>query len=132
MTEDAKSTRMEVDVWKAPETAFEGPAGRSRWGRWVGIAVVFPVSGWLGMAVNFVLFGFNPGGSVVKEAMWRTAVVLWPAAMLLLLFLAIRSAMDPRRGRDWAITLSLMGTCPVWFPIACVEFVRWVGAMPGR
>jgi hypothetical protein len=78
---------------------------------------VFLASSWLGAAVVFILYGFNPGGSALKEAKWRGALVLWPSVMALMLGYSFYYRRDPRRFISWVVTLVLMATCPVWFPI---------------
>ena len=100
-----------------------------RSGNAVWIVVLFLPSAWLGAAVIFIVFGFNPGGSVLKESLWRGAIIAWPTLMFLMLGFSIFYWRDWRRRREWIATLVLMAACPVWFPIAYLALVDVVSVI---
>jgi hypothetical protein len=94
--------------------------------------MVFLASSWLGAFVLFILYGFNPGGSPLKEAKWRWALVLWPSLMALMLGCSVYCWHDRRRFRCWVVTLVLMGTCPVWFPVFYAFTIELVSLVTSR
>jgi hypothetical protein len=79
--------------------------------------VVFALSAWFWASVIFVLYGFNPGGSPLKEGLWRGAILFWPSLMLLMLGFSVYYWWRRNRFRSWLATLFLMGACPLWFPL---------------
>jgi hypothetical protein len=121
--------------WAAPGVPLAGDiaensSGNERAGCGGWIVLVFSASAWLGSAVVFVLYGFNPGGSPLKEAKWRGALLVWPTVMALLLGYSIYYWRDRRRFWGWVMTLVLMATCPMWFPVLyglMVELARRLG-----
>ena len=112
---------------RSEENTADG--GQRRAGNAVWIVVLFLPSAWLGSAVIFILFGFNPGGSVLKDALWDGAIIAWPTLMILMLGFSIYYWRDRRRRRSWLATLVLMAACPVWFPIAYLTLVDVVSVM---
>jgi hypothetical protein len=100
-----------------------------RAGNAVWIVVLFLPSAWLGAAVIFILFGFNPGGSVLKEELWHGAIVAWPTLMFLMLGFSIYFWRERRRRWEWLATLVLMAACPVWFPFAYLALVDVVSVI---
>jgi hypothetical protein len=117
----------ECSPWAPPQAPVSGDTGqKDRAGCAGWIVLVFLVSSWLGAFVIFVLYGFNPGGSPVKEARWRGALIVWPALMALMLGCSVYFWRDRRHLRTWVVTLALMGTCPVWFPVMYALIIKLV------
>ena len=113
-------------MWSAfqrpPDTNRPAKLGCVGW-----IALVFLASLWLGALVVFALYGFNPGGWLVKEANWSGAIFLWPSLMALMLASVVYFWRDRRHRRTWVVTLVLMATCPLWFVVVyafIVEFIK--------
>lgn len=111
-----------------PHKPTTNPQPSQRAGSLALTAGSFLASTWFGMFVIYAFFGFNPGGSPRKDALFLPAFILWSVLMLLMLGYSLYYSRDRRRRASWLTTLVLILTCPIWFPLAFALLIELVSS----